>query len=60
MTGSTILERGVITWYMAKPRVIEWATVKAVACHNKGFNLGLSKKRLRINNIWSKPKGKIC
>jgi hypothetical protein len=51
ISGSTIFAVGVMTWYIANPKVMVCATVKAVDCKIIGFNLGLSKKRLNTNKI---------
>ena len=51
MMGSTMAGEGVITLNMARPSVMECATVNAVACHRTGFNFGLSKNRLSTKRI---------
>ena len=58
--GSIMCGGEEITLYMARPSVIECATVKAVACHKMVFNFGLNKKRLSIKRMWSNPRGMIC
>ena len=51
ITGSTICVGGEITSYMAKPSVMEWAMVNAVACQMTVFNFGLKKNRQTTNKI---------